>query len=91
MSDWIGEDQIKELMKAFSQFDTDHDGQIGVHQLRRVLHTLGQNPTDAELQVRSLLTGGCCSEIILEVKVQYEIRLKNSIFKPLRPVFLNIW
>ena len=53
MSDWIGEDQIKELMMAFSQFDTDHDGQIGVHQLRRVLHTLGQNPTDAELQVMS--------------------------------------
>ena len=51
MADWIGEDQIKDLMVAFSKFDTDKDGLIGVHQLRRVLYTLGQNPTDAELQV----------------------------------------
>jgi Ca2+-binding EF-hand superfamily protein len=51
MADWIGEDQIKDLMIAFSKFDTDNEGLIGVHQLRRVLYTLGQNPTDAELQV----------------------------------------
>ena len=51
MADWIGEDQIKELKIAFSKFDDDNDGQIGVHQLGRVLRALGQNPTDAELQV----------------------------------------
>ena len=50
MADIIGEDDIALLMKAFSRFDTDYDGLINTSELRNVLHYLGQNPTDAELQ-----------------------------------------
>ena len=50
MADIIGEDDIAQLMKAFALFDTDNDGLIGTNELRRVLHYLGHNPTDVELQ-----------------------------------------
>ena len=54
MADLIGEEEIAVLMTAFSQFDSDGDGLISVKELRRILHSLGQNPTDAELQVKIL-------------------------------------
>ena len=50
MADIISGDDITELMEAFARFDTDNDGLINTIELRRVLHYLGQNPTDAELQ-----------------------------------------
>ncbi len=53
-SERIGEDDIARLMKAFNLHDSDGDGLISTAELGKVLHTLGQNPTDAELQVRSL-------------------------------------
>ena len=50
MADIISGDDIAELMEAFARFDTDNDGLINTIELRHVLHYLGQNPTDAELQ-----------------------------------------
>jgi calmodulin len=50
MADRISEDDIAMLMEAFNQHDIDNDGLISTAELGRVLHTLGQNPTDAELQ-----------------------------------------
>ncbi len=37
---------------AFCLFDTDHDGVINSKELGAVLRQIGQNPTEAELQVR---------------------------------------
>jgi Ca2+-binding EF-hand superfamily protein len=51
MADRIGEDDIARLMEAFNLHDTDKDGLISTAELKGVLHSLGQNPTDAELQV----------------------------------------
>lgn len=50
MADLVGEEDIAKLMEAFAKFDIDNDGLIGTHELRQVLHHLGQNPTDADLQ-----------------------------------------
>ncbi len=51
MADRLGSEDIARLMEAFAQHDSDGDGLISTEELGRVLHTLGQNPTDAELQV----------------------------------------
>jgi len=51
----ISEEEIARLMSAFNAHDTDGDGLISTAQLGKVLHTLGQNPTDAELQVRKYM------------------------------------
>ena len=44
------EEQIAEFKEAFSLFDKDGDGTITTKELGTVMRSLGQNPTEAELQ-----------------------------------------
>merc|ERR1711988_1703920 len=50
MADQLTEEQIAEFKEAFSLFDNDGDGTITTKELGTVMRSLGQNPTDAELQ-----------------------------------------
>ena len=43
-------DHAKALQEAFSFFDKDQDGRITNRELRGLMRSLGQNPTEAELQ-----------------------------------------
>jgi len=46
----LSDQHIKELKEAFSIFDKNGDGGISVDELRIFLETLGQKPTDKEVQ-----------------------------------------
>uniref|UniRef100_A0A2K6L532 EF-hand calcium-binding domain-containing protein 11 n=3 Tax=Colobinae TaxID=9569 RepID=A0A2K6L532_RHIBE len=46
----LTEEQIAEFKEAFSLFDKDGDGTITTKELGAVMTSLGQNPTEAELQ-----------------------------------------
>uniref|UniRef100_A0A8C5WFU5 EF-hand domain-containing protein n=1 Tax=Leptobrachium leishanense TaxID=445787 RepID=A0A8C5WFU5_9ANUR len=50
MANKLSEEQIAEFKEAFSQFDKDSDGAITIDELGTVMRSLGQNPTEAELQ-----------------------------------------
>ena len=50
MADNLTEDQIADFKEAFSLFDKDGSGTITVKELGSVMTSLGQNPTEAELQ-----------------------------------------
>uniref|UniRef100_A0A8C6D035 EF-hand domain-containing protein n=1 Tax=Moschus moschiferus TaxID=68415 RepID=A0A8C6D035_MOSMO len=50
MADQLTEEQIAEFKEAFSLFDKDGDGTITGKELGTVMRSLGQNPTEAELQ-----------------------------------------
>ncbi|TKW17341.1 hypothetical protein SEVIR_5G359900v4 [Setaria viridis] len=50
MADQLSDDQIAEFKEAFSLFDKDGDGCITTKELGAVMRSLGQNPTEAELQ-----------------------------------------
>merc|ERR1712100_729404 len=50
MADQLTEGQIAEFKEAFSLFDKDGDGTITTKELGTVMRSLGQNPTEAELQ-----------------------------------------
>uniref|UniRef100_A0A8C5QDG5 EF-hand domain-containing protein n=1 Tax=Leptobrachium leishanense TaxID=445787 RepID=A0A8C5QDG5_9ANUR len=50
MANKLSEEQIAEFKEAFSQFDKDSDGAFTIDELGTVMRSLGQNPTEAELQ-----------------------------------------
>ncbi|XP_031243434.1 calmodulin-like [Mastomys coucha] len=50
MADQLTEKQIAEFKEAFSLFDKDRDGTITTKELGIVMRSLGQNPTEVELQ-----------------------------------------
>uniref|UniRef100_A0A8D2B0J4 Calmodulin like 3 n=1 Tax=Sciurus vulgaris TaxID=55149 RepID=A0A8D2B0J4_SCIVU len=50
MTHQLTEEQIAEFREAFSLFDKDGDGCITTQELGTVMRSLGQNPTEAELQ-----------------------------------------
>ncbi len=54
MADILTGQEIANIKNAFSAVDTDMDGVIAPNQLGKVLKLLGENPTDADLQARSL-------------------------------------
>ena len=47
----LTQEQVTDFREAFSLFDKDGDGSITTKELQTVMRSLGQNPTDAELQV----------------------------------------
>jgi len=50
ISKQLTDDQIAEFKEAFALFDKDSDGCITTRELGTVMRSLGQNPTEAELQ-----------------------------------------
>merc|ERR1711973_171677 len=46
----LTENQVSELKEVFTLFDRDEDGFITTSELQTVLRSLGQDPTDVELQ-----------------------------------------
>nr|XP_060632377.1 calmodulin-A-like [Anolis sagrei ordinatus] len=56
----FSEEQVSEFKEAFLLFDKDGDGAITSQELGTVMRSLGQNPTEAELQemIRKLDTDG---------------------------------
>ena len=47
----LTEEQVAEFREAFSLFDKDGDGTITTRDLGSLFRSLGQNPTNNELQV----------------------------------------
>ena len=46
----LTEKQQDEIKQKFMEFDDDHDGAIDMRELRNVIQSFGQTPTDEELQ-----------------------------------------
>ena len=46
----LSDQELDCLKEAFSLFDADHDGEITIHELGRVMRNHGLNPTEDELK-----------------------------------------
>ena len=51
----LTEEQIGTFQDTFREFDKNNDGFINTKELAALLRKLGQNPTEAELQVPTFL------------------------------------
>ena len=51
MADVLNETQVAQFQDAFTVVDIDHDGFIASSELGQVLRIIGENPTEADLQV----------------------------------------
>ena len=56
---------IIEFQEAFSLFDNQNDGKIAASQVGVVLRSLGQNPTEADVQK-------CCNELKPEDRITFD-------------------
>ncbi|KAI3872324.1 hypothetical protein MKX03_019591 [Papaver bracteatum] len=50
MAEQFTEDQISEYQEAFTLFDEDGDGYIIAKELSNAMRSMGNNPTEAEIQ-----------------------------------------
>lgn len=50
MSEQLTEEQITEIRDTFNLFDKDKDGAISIKEMAMIMKSLGQNPTEMELQ-----------------------------------------
>ena len=78
-SDNMNEDETAEFKEAFSLFDKDGDGTITTKELGTVMRSLGQNPTEAELQdmINEVDADGNETSLSIVLKVK-RIRLGTS-------------
>ena len=51
MADLVTTALVGKFQDAFSAVDTNNDGFIATKQLKQVLRSIGENPTDADVQV----------------------------------------
>ena len=51
MADLVNAALVGKFQDAFAAVDTNHDGFIACSQLKQVLRSIGENPTDADIQV----------------------------------------
>lgn len=77
-ADQLTEEQIAEFKEAFSLFDKDGDGTITTKELGTVMRSLGQNPTEAELQdminevdADGMFQLSICTHIVNELLIEY--------------------
>lgn len=81
-----GELLFSEFKEAFSLFDKDGDGTITTKELGTVMRSLGQNPTEAELQDminevdadgKSFRTVNECQSCVIQVQTCYKIAFRS--------------
>eukprot|EP01120_Amphizonella_sp_Union-15-10_P003703 TRINITY_DN14118_c0_g1_i1.p1 TRINITY_DN14118_c0_g1~~TRINITY_DN14118_c0_g1_i1.p1 ORF type:complete len:153 (-),score=43.97 TRINITY_DN14118_c0_g1_i1:118-576(-) len=76
----LTDEQIAEFKEAFSLFDKDGDGAITKKELRTVLHSLGQNPTEEELSemIKEVDTDGNGAIDVDEFLMMMAKQMKNA-------------
>ena len=93
-ADQLTEEQIAEFKEAFSLFDKDGDGTITTKELGTVMRSLGQNPTEAELQdmINEVDADGECFDLYsafwgslgVPLRVEYGVSYKAAWTEPHR-------
>lgn len=85
--DELSQEQIAEFKEAFALFDKDGDGTITTIELGIVMKSLGQNPTEMELQdmINEVDSDGngeidfnVCNSVQIEYVVVRDIAYRNS-------------
>ena len=79
----LTEEQIGEFKEAFSLFDRDGDGTITTNELGTVMRSLGQNPTESELQdmINEVDEDGLKFFFLLFTRIQFIILINHVLLR----------
>ena len=58
-ADYLKGDQIAMFQDTFNKFDTDADGAVNCKEVGLIMRAVGQNPSEAEIQVEMRKFNGC--------------------------------
>ncbi|XP_029470682.1 calmodulin-like isoform X2 [Rhinatrema bivittatum] len=78
--DQLSEEKIAEIKEAFSLFDKKGDGTVNIKEVGTVMRSLGQNPTEAELQdlINAADARGKCTISLLEFLTMMARKMKDT-------------
>lgn len=78
MSHGLSDEQVEELKQAFDTFDKDGNGTITTDELSNVMTSLGQNPSEEELEEFIQQLGGDDGRVRFDQFLNFSAKFLNA-------------
>ncbi|ONI06536.1 hypothetical protein PRUPE_5G066900 [Prunus persica] len=78
MSHELSDDQVEKLKQAFNNFDKDGNGTVTTDELSNVMTSIGQNPSEEELEEFIQQMGGDDGRVRFDQFLKFMAKFMNA-------------
>ncbi|KAI5328320.1 PREDICTED: calmodulin [Prunus dulcis] len=78
MSNELSDDQVEKLKQAFNNFDKDGNGTVTTDELSNVMTSIGQNPSEEELEEFIQQMGGDDGRVRFDQFLKFMAKFMNA-------------